>query len=308
MPRNRDSDDSEEIEPAGRGPVDGDGPAGENADGEGDEADATAEPEGAQEAGEADGYEGDGETGSLAEPLDPLSRPAPGLYLVATPIGNLEDITYRAVRILKSADLILAEDTRHSRILLGHYGIGRPSESYNDFNKEKRTPAYIERLKDGQRLALICDAGTPGIADPAFNLVKAALAEGIRVFPIPGPCAMVAALTASGLPTDRFAFENFPPKKSAQRLRKLDTLKQKYGSEEQHAPTLIFYVSPHQVRQFLEEIAEVFGPDMHVVLGRELTKKFEEFLSGTAQELRAHYKDRTPRGEYVLLLHPQNKR
>jgi 16S rRNA (cytidine1402-2'-O)-methyltransferase len=227
---------------------------------------------------------------------------------VATPIGNLEDITFRAVRILKSVDLILAEDTRHSRILLGHYGITRPSESYNDFNKEKRTPAYIDRLKDGQRLALICDAGTPGIADPAFNLVKAALAEGIRVFPIPGPCAMVAALTASGLPTDRFSFENFPPKKSAQRLRKLETLKLKYGNDEQHAPTMIFYVSPHQVRQFLEEIAEVFGPDMHVVLGRELTKKFEEFLNGTAVELRAHYKERTPRGEYVLLLHPQNKR
>jgi 16S rRNA (cytidine1402-2'-O)-methyltransferase len=151
--------------------------------------------------------------------VDPLSAPAAGLYLVATPIGNLEDMTYRAVRILKAADLILAEDTRHSRVLLSHYGISRPSESYNDFNKEKRTPGYVDRLKNGERLALICDAGTPGIADPAFNLVKAALAEGVKVFPIPGPCAMVAAVTASGLPTDRFAFENFPPKKSAQRLR-----------------------------------------------------------------------------------------
>lgn len=296
MPHNRNSDDSEAIEPEDREPVDRDAAEGVEENPEGDRAEET----GSEDEG------GESETDSA--PLDPLSRPEPGLYLVATPIGNLEDITFRAVRILKSVDLILAEDTRHSRILLGHYGITRPSESYNDFNKEKRTPAYIDRLKDGQRLALICDAGTPGIADPAFNLVKAALAEGIRVFPIPGPCAMVAALTASGLPTDRFSFENFPPKKSAQRLRKLETLKLKYGSDEQHAPTLIFYVSPHQVRQFLEEIAEVFGPDMHVVLGRELTKKFEEFLSGTAVELRAHYKERTPRGEYVLLLHPQNKR
>jgi 16S rRNA (cytidine1402-2'-O)-methyltransferase len=246
--------------------------------------------------------------GAAEEARDPLSAPAPGLYLVATPIGNLEDMTYRAVRILKAADLILAEDTRHSRVLLGHYGIARPSESYNDFNKEKRTPGYIDQLKQGRRLALICDAGTPGIADPAFNLVKAALAEGIKVYPIPGPCAMVAAVTASGLPTDRFAFENFPPKKSAQRLRKLETLKQRWSGEEQHAPTLIFYVSPHQVRQFLEEIAEVFGPDMHVVLARELTKKFEEFLSDTAIKLREYYRERTPRGEYVLLLHPQNKR
>jgi 16S rRNA (cytidine1402-2'-O)-methyltransferase len=248
------------------------------------------------------------DAGVAYETVDPLTAPAPGLYLVATPIGNLEDITYRAVRILKAADLILAEDTRHSRVLLGHYGIARPSESYNDFNKEKRTPAYIDRLKRGERLALICDAGTPGIADPAFNLVKAALAEGIKVYPIPGPCAMVAAVTASGLPTDRFAFENFPPKKSAQRLRKLEELKQRWNEEAQHAPTLIFYVSPHNIRDFLEEIAEVFGPDMHVVLARELTKKFEEFLSDTAANLRQYYKERTPRGEYVLLLHPQNKR
>ncbi|MBW8888744.1 MAG: 16S rRNA (cytidine(1402)-2'-O)-methyltransferase [Fibrobacteres bacterium] len=251
--------------------------------------------------------EGVTETAPEYEKPDPFSAPEPGLYLVATPIGNLEDMTFRAVRILKSSDLILAEDTRHSRILLQHYGIARPVESYNDFNKEKRTPAFLERLKGGERLALICDAGTPGIADPAFNLVKAALAEGIRVYPIPGPCAMIAALTASGLPTDRFAFENFPPKKSAARLRKLEELKARWGSEEQHAPTLAFYVSPHNIRQFLEEIAEVFGPEHPVVIARELTKKFEEFRSGTATELREWYRERSPRGEYVLLLHPQGK-
>ncbi len=274
-----------------------------------------AEPE-----AEDDGNDGDNGKGPEAEQEnpeeifsppeihDPLSPLAPGLYLVATPIGNLEDITFRAVRILKSADLILAEDTRHSRVLLSHYGIGRPSESYNDFNKEKRTPGYIDRLKQGQRLALICDAGTPGIADPAFNLVKAALAENVKVFPIPGPCALITALTGSGMPTDRFAFENFPPKKSAQRLRKLETLKARWGEDEQHAPTLAFYVSPHQVRQFLEEIGEVFGPEHHVVLARELTKKFEEFLAGPVSKLREHYRERTPKGEFVLLLHPQNKR
>ena len=231
-----------------------------------------------------------------------------GLYLVATPIGNLEDMTFRAVRVLKNVDLVLAEDTRHSGILLGHYQMSRPCESYNDFNKEKRTPGYIERLKSGDRLALICDAGTPGIADPAFNLVKAALAEGIRVHPIPGPSALITGLIGSGLPTDRFAFEYFPPKKSAQRIRKLETLKARWGEDDQHAPTLIFYVSPHNVRDFLEELAQVFGADIHVVLARELTKKFEEFLPGTATELREYYRERSPRGEYVLLFHPQNKR
>jgi 16S rRNA (cytidine1402-2'-O)-methyltransferase len=240
--------------------------------------------------------------------FDPKSPLEPGLYLVATPIGNLEDITLRALRVLKGAALILAEDTRHSRVLLGHYGINRPSDSYNDFNKEKRTPAYLERLKAGEIIALICDAGTPGIADPAFNLVKAALAEGVRVVPIPGPSALLAALVGSGLPTDRFAFEYFPPKKSAQRLRKLETLKLRWGPDDDHAPTLIFYVSPHNVRDFLEELAEVFGAEIYVVLARELTKKFEEFLKGTAAELREYYRERTPRGEYVLLFHPQNKR
>ncbi len=279
------------------------------------EADAVAEPDPGEgeessdlaELESAESEDTEPQTGELEAP-DPLSAPDPGLYLVATPIGNLEDITFRAIRILKAADLILAEDTRHSRVLLGHYGIKRPSESYNDFNKEKRTPAFIERLKRGERIALICDAGTPGIADPAFNLVKAALAEGIRVHPIPGACALIAAVTGSGLPTDRFAFENFPPKKSAARLRKLQEIKARWGGEEQHAPTMAFYVSPHNVRQFLEEIAEVFGGDLHVVLARELTKKFEEFRAGTATELREWYRERSPRGEYVLMLHPQNKR
>jgi len=236
------------------------------------------------------------------KPLDP------GLYLVATPIGNLEDITFRAVRVLKSCDRILAEDTRHSRILLDHYGVRKPLEPYHDFNKEKVSAGYLQRLRDGEAIALICDAGTPGIADPAFNLVKSARAEDIAVFPIPGPSALIAALTASGLPTDRFAFENFPPKKSAQRIHKLEKLKERWDEKENHAPTLGFYVAPYQIVSFLGEIVQVFGPETYVVAARELTKKFEEFRRGPASDLLAHYTKTTPKGEFVLLFHPQNKR
>jgi 16S rRNA (cytidine1402-2'-O)-methyltransferase len=238
-------------------------------------------------------------------PLPPLD---PGLYLVATPIGNLEDITYRAVRVLKSCDRILAEDTRHSRVLLDHYGARKPLEPYHDFNKEKVTPGILQRLRDGEAIALICDAGTPGIADPAFNLVKAALAEDLRVFPVPGPSALLAAITASGLPTDRFSFENFPPKKSAQRVHKLERLKARWSEDENHAPTLGFYVAPYQIVNFLGEISQVFGPETHVVAARELTKKFEEFRRGPVAEMLVHYSKVTPRGEFVVLFHPQGKR
>jgi 16S rRNA (cytidine1402-2'-O)-methyltransferase len=232
----------------------------------------------------------------------------PGLYLVATPIGNLEDITFRAVRVLKSCDRILAEDTRHSRVLLDHYGVRKPVEPYHDFNKEKVSAGYLQRLRDGEAIALICDAGTPGIADPAFNLVKAARLEDIPVFPVPGPSALIAALTASGLPTDRFSFENFPPKKSAQRVHKLEKLRDRWDEKENHAPTLGFYVAPYQVASFLGEIVQVFGPDTYVVAARELTKKFEEFRRGPASDLLAHWTKTTPKGEFVILFHPQNKR
>lgn len=237
--------------------------------------------------------------------LPPLD---PGLYLVATPIGNLEDITFRAVRVLKSCDRILAEDTRHSRVLLDHYGVRKPLEPYHDFNKEKVTAGIVQRLRDGEAIALICDAGTPGIADPAFNLVKASLAENVAVFPVPGPSALLAAITASGLPTDRFSFENFPPKKSAQRIHKLERLKARWGEDENHAPTLGFYVAPYQIVSFLGEIGQVFGPELHVVAAREMTKKFEEFRRGPVSELSAHFAKVTPRGEFVVLFHPQNKR
>ena len=243
---------------------------------------------------------------AVSAPVDSVLPP--GLYLVATPIGNLEDITFRAVRVLKSCHRILAEDTRHSRTLLHHYGIQKPLEPYHDFNKERATPGILQRLRDGETVALICDAGTPGIADPAFNLVKAALAENLPVVPVPGPSALLAALTASGLPTDRFSFENFPPKKSAQRKHKLVALKAKWAADENHAPTLGFFVSPYNLVSFLQEIAETFGPDLHVVLAREITKKFEEFRRGPVSELAAHFEKHAPRGEFVLLFHPQNKR
>lgn len=222
------------------------------------------------------------------------------LYIVATPIGNLEDITFRAVRILKEVPLVLAEDTRHSRLLMDHYDIRTPMESYHDFNKEKVTPKYVEYLKNTGDIALVSDAGTPGVADPAFNLVRECVREKIPVLAIPGPSAMITALVSSGLPTDRFRFENFSPKKSAQRLHMLEALKETADS------TMIFYASPHNLLKFLEEIKTVYG-EITIALMRELTKKFEEHLVGTPSELLAHYKERVPKGEFVLLFHPQGK-
>jgi len=222
------------------------------------------------------------------------------LYIVATPIGNLEDMTYRAVRTLKEVPLILAEDTRHSRFLLQHYDISTSMESYHDFNKEKVTPKYIEYLKNQGDIALISDAGTPGIADPAFNLVRECVREKIDVRAIPGASAMITALISSGMPTDRFRFENFSPKKSAQRLHLLEHLKERADS------TIIFYVSPHHLIKFLAEIQTVFG-EIPLALMRELTKKFEEHLVQTPSELLAHYKERVPKGEFVLIFHPQGK-
>jgi 16S rRNA (cytidine1402-2'-O)-methyltransferase len=217
------------------------------------------------------------------------------LFIVSTPIGNLEDITFRAVRILKEATLILAEDTRHSRILLDHFGISTKMESYHDFNKEQATPKYVEYLKSKGDIALVCDAGTPGIADPAFNLVRAARQEQIPVRAVPGANALLTALVASGFATDRFRFENFSPKKSAQRLHLLQKLKTDGDS------TLVFYASPHNLVKFLGEIKDVYG-EVKVALMRELTKKFEEHLIGTPSELLERYKNSHPKGEFVLLI------
>lgn len=232
-----------------------------------------------------------------------------GLYIIATPIGNLGDITLRALDTLKQLDLLLAEDTRHTRHFLDRYGISVPCESYNDFNKEKKTPGFVEQLNTGKKLGLVCDAGTPGVADPAFYLVREAKREGIPVVSVPGACAFITGLVGSGLPTDHFLFANFPPKKSAQRLRQLELYRDLYGegSKAKWPPTIGFYVGTQQVVKFLGEIGQVFGPEWRVVLARELTKRFEEFLDDSIQNHLLYYKERKPKGEYVLFFHPQKK-
>ena len=216
------------------------------------------------------------------------------LYIVATPIGNLADMTYRAVTVLKEADLICAEDTRVSRVLLSRYDITTPVSAYHDFNKERVTPQLIRSLKDGTSIALISDAGTPGIADPAFNLVREALREKLPVIPVPGPSAHIAALIASGLPTDRFIFENFLPRKSAQRKRVFASLKDE-------PRTVIFYETPHRIVKVLHELDEELG-DIAVAIGREITKLHEEFLRGTPKMLLAHFTKKPPKGEMVVLI------
>jgi 16S rRNA (cytidine1402-2'-O)-methyltransferase len=216
------------------------------------------------------------------------------LYLVATPIGNLEDITLRALRTLKECDVVAAEDTRRTGQLLKHFGISKPMLSYFQFNEARRSEEIIERLKRGEKIALVTDAGSPGISDPGERVVRAARAAGLRVESVPGPCALVAALTASGLPGDEFHFIGFLPHKSGQRRKQLEALRGFGG-------TLILYESPYRVGKLLEELAEVF-PGRVVVLARELTKKFEEYLRGTPAELLELAKQRSLKGEFVVLI------
>jgi 16S rRNA (cytidine1402-2'-O)-methyltransferase len=216
------------------------------------------------------------------------------LYLVATPIGNLEDITLRALRTLKECDVVAAEDTRHTGQLLKHFGISKSMISYFQFNEAKRSEEILGRLARGQKVALVTDAGTPGVSDPGERVVKAALKAGFRVEPVPGPCALVAALTASGLGTDEFHFIGFLPHKSGQRRKRLEALKEVPG-------TLVLYESPYRIEKLLTELQEVF-PERQVVLARELTKKFEEYLRGMASELLAVVQKRTLKGEFVVLV------
>jgi 16S rRNA (cytidine1402-2'-O)-methyltransferase len=216
------------------------------------------------------------------------------LYLVATPIGNLEDITLRALRVLRECDVVAAEDTRRTGQLLKHFEISKPMVSYFAFNEAKRSEEILERLKRGEKVALVTDAGTPGISDPGERVVRAALAAGLRVESVPGPCALVAALTASGLATDEFHFIGFLPHKSGQRRKQLEALKSFAG-------TLALYESPYRIEKLLGELNEVF-PDRTVVLARELTKKFEEFLRGTPAELLALVAKRSLKGEFVVLV------
>jgi 16S rRNA (cytidine1402-2'-O)-methyltransferase len=216
------------------------------------------------------------------------------LYVVSTPIGNLEDITLRALRVLKEVDLVAAEDTRHTGLLLKHYGIEKRLESYHDFNKEKKAPALIEELKSGRAVAVTSDAGTPGISDPCYLLVKLAIQEKIKVVPIPGASAFLSALVVSGLPTDRFTFEGFLPAKSGKRRKRLEEL-----HEEKR--TLIFYESPHRFLKTLKDISEVFG-ERKMVVARELTKKFEETKRGTPEEIIEYFKKSKVKGELVLVV------
>ena len=228
----------------------------------------------------------------MNQSLPPLQ---PGtLYLVATPIGNLEDITLRALRTLKECDLVAAEDTRRSGQLLKPFGISRPLLSYFQFNEAKRSEEIIERLRRGEKVALVTDAGSPGISDPGERVVKAAIAAGFRVESVPGPSALVAALTASGLPAEEFHFIGFLPHKSGQRRRELERLKTIRG-------TLVFYESPYRIEKLLVELNDIY-PGRQVVLARELTKKFEQFLRGTPAELLEVLQQRALKGEFVVMV------
>lgn len=222
------------------------------------------------------------------------SETIPGtLYLVATPIGNLDDITYRAVKVLSSVDLVAAEDTRKTKILLDHYGIVKPMVSYFNYNERQRAPQLIARLLQGESIAVVSDAGTPGISDPAFYLVREALAQSIPIISIPGASAFISALIVSGLPTDRFVFEGFLPQKKGR--------KTKWESLLTESRTIILYESPHRVLKTLAEIATYFG-DRQVVVARELTKKFEEIVRGPVSLVLEELSKKPTRGEYVIIV------
>ena len=222
------------------------------------------------------------------------------LLLIPTPIGNLEDMTLRAIRMLKEADLILAEDTRTSSVLMKHYDIHKPMHSFHQHNEHKVVDNYVEKIQGGQTIALVSDAGTPGISDPGFLLVRACLKEGIEVECLPGPTAFVPALVNSGLPSDRFCFEGFLPLKKG-RATRLELLK-----EEER--TMIFYESPFRVAKTLLQFAATFGPDREGCVSRELSKKFEENKRGTLQELAEYFTAHPPKGEIVMVVAGKNKK
>jgi 16S rRNA (cytidine1402-2'-O)-methyltransferase len=226
---------------------------------------------------------------------------APGLYLVATPIGNLEDITLRALRVLKSADRVACEDTRQTQKLLNHFGIETPTTSLHEHNETEKAPEFVEELKQGARIAVVSDAGMPGISDPGVTLARAAIEAGIPVYPIPGANAAVSALVASGLPTESFHYAGFLPPKSGARRAELERLAGLVAENE--ALTLVFYEAPHRILETLEDIEKVWGTDCRVVVARELTKLHEEFLRGTVSEARSDLASRDRiRGEITLLV------
>jgi len=219
------------------------------------------------------------------------------LYIVATPIGNLKDITQRAVETLEKVDWIAAEDTRHTQKLLQSLAMHRPLISLHDHNEQARMGQLLDKLQAGENGALVSDAGTPLINDPGFHLVKLLRQQGIKVVPIPGPSAVITALCAAGLPTDRFSYEGFLPAKSQKRINVLTELKD-------DTRTLVFYESPHRLMDTLPALAEVFGAERQMAVGRELTKTYEQFVSGTVQEVVAYFTENSDkvRGEFVLMV------
>src|SRR5713226_523652 len=222
------------------------------------------------------------------------------LYVVATPLGNLEDITLRALRVLKDVSLVACEDTRRTRILLTHFGIHARVTSYFEHNKLRKGTRLLETLQAGQSVALVTDAGTPGISDPGFLLVRQAREAGIPVVPVPGPSAVVAALSAAGVPADAFVFDGFLPAKPGKRVHRLEALR---GLE----TTVVCYESPHRILASLEAIAQVFG-EVEIIAARELTKQFEEIIRGTPAGLRERWAKGPVRGEFTLVIPGATKR
>ena len=216
------------------------------------------------------------------------------LYIVSTPIGNLADITLRAIETLKSVDLIAAEDTRHTRILLDCYHVSAPMTSYFEYNKIRKTEYLLKVSHEGKSVALVSDAGTPGISDPGYKIIRMCIDSGIPVVPIPGASGLLTALVASGKPTDQFTFEGFLSNKSIRRKNQLKRLKEE-------ARTVVLYESPHRILKLLEDVLEIYG-DIDIALARELTKKFEEMRREKVSEAIAHFKEKAPRGEFILVI------
>jgi hypothetical protein len=216
------------------------------------------------------------------------------LYIVPTPVGNMEDMTLRAIRVLKEADLVLAEDTRTSGILFKHFDIKNHLMAHHKFNEHGTATGIVERLKAGQTIALVSDAGTPGISDPGFYLAREAAHAGITVLTLPGATAFVPALVSSGLPCDRFCFEGFLPQKKGRQTHLL--------SLQDETRTMVFYESPYRLLKTLQQFADVFGEDRQVSVAREISKLYEEHVRGTLQEVIAHFTEKDPRGEIVIIL------
>lgn len=218
----------------------------------------------------------------------------PMLYLVPTPVGNLEDITMRALRVLREADLILAEDTRTSGLLLKHFDIRKPMLSYHKFNEHQTVERIVERLLAGETIAVVSDAGTPGISDPGFLVAREAIRAGVEVSCLPGPTAVVPALVASGLPCDRFCFEGFLPQKKGRQTR--------IAALAEETRTMVFYESPHRVVKALQQFVETFGPDRPVAVCREISKVYEDIVRGSLADVLAHFQEHEPRGEFVIVV------